>query len=154
MHLFIELLFKFVMFIFFCTCMEVLVSAIHQVSKHGWNAKTKILEGSFSLHMVIPYGILLTFLFDPALRLLNIFPDYIKFLCLAVCFTCAELGLGWFFKFVFNIEVWNYSEEPDNIYKFTRIGLLWQWLFCALWLSSYNSFINYMCQYVPKYFGY
>jgi hypothetical protein len=134
--------------------MEILVSAIHKIGKYGWNSQTRILEGSFSLWMVIPYGVLLTFLFEPTLKLLHIFPDYIKFFCLAVCFTSIELGLGWFFKSVFKIEVWNYSEEPDNIYKFTRMGLFWQWLFCALWLASYSSFINYLAPYAPLYFGY
>jgi len=154
MHAVIEYLFRFIMYVFFCMGMEILVSAIHKIFKKGWNTETKILEGNFSLLMVIPYGLLLLFIFEPALKLFAYWPLYIKFFIFGFFFTLVELGLGWFFKKVLRIEVWNYSDDADNIYKYTRIGLFWQWVWAAIWISSYSDTIIYLSQFLPAYFGY
>lgn len=103
--------------------------------KNGWS-NSKKLKNDVSLLMIPVYGFGLMF-FSVISELVIYWLAWHRFILWMLSFSAVEVLSGYLYNKYLHECPWDYSKEPDVIFKYTRIGLLPWWGFCGLILEHY-----------------
>ena len=73
------------------------------------------------------------------------------FFCSAITLSIIEATGGYLLKFIFNKELWNYSNQIFNIGKYTSLGMAFLWGIASLFIIYIiKPFIDKVVIKIPK----
>lgn len=156
MEFFIELFFKFIMYVFFGLSMEMIFSATALNKILGFKIESRIdkkyREGFVSLYMIPVHGLGL-FVFELTLRAIQNWFILFRYIVWCILITLAEAVFGYIYKKVSGFYVWDYYK--DSKYKIFKNGYsLWTllplWGFAGLIMEGYVKIIVYAAPHVVE----
>lgn len=132
--------------------MEILVTANSNILDGEVTQQDKLLEGHVTLWMIPVYGILLTFMFEPAFLIIRGLDWYIRYIIWCISFTLFEWLAGWIYDKKIGFCPWLYDTK-DKIGKgYARWAYLPAWGIAGLVVERLYNLLIYLSPYVSKYF--
>ncbi len=151
--------FRFLLYVMFGLCMEVLFAVQGIDVVLGFRVKRRVprkyLEGFVSLTMVPLHGFGLLFLFEPGAAAIANWHFGLRFAAYAVGITAMEAAYGWLCHKVIGFYSWDYyADSKYRIFKrgYTLWTLVPMWGVAGMVLEVYAGLVQFLSPYAVRYF--
>lgn len=153
--------FRFVAYMAFGLCMEMLVAIDGIERLVGVRIPRRVprhyLEGFVSAYMIPLHGLGILFLFEPGSALVAPLPFFARFVVYAVGITACEIGWGFLLDKTLGFFPWDYyalSKWRIGKRGYSLWTLVPMWGLAGLLLERYTSLMLHLSPHVVSYYGF